>query len=423
VSGTSSDSSSLLATKFTGTINITGDGATETTQTVNLSSTGKVMNLTLQGITGLPLQDAIPGVAGTVTTNDMLRLLAFDSVTGLPLGRVQLSNDVATNDVSIGALLVDSGFTDVVIAIVDFTDQLNDFGGALNPDVDLPNTVLGLYRNSSLTSDDFRTLQQFEITGAIEPTQSGALDATDTASVTIDATDVPTNLTPLYGNTIPLADAAITPGTGVFTVNLFPGSHAFGATDVKSFPDFTQQDINITTETNVSIPVSVGGAITGRVQQENNDNISGISISIFPQNSLTDVTIDLDEDALVTVTTDADGVYSLELTFGTYDLWINGALSSNLVLSSSISTLTVDLRRYQVSGRIIDQNGGGLAGTANLIGSDTDVAGGIGVYTVDVYTGLNNICFIPPGDRPTLGNECSFSFVVNQTTIDALRAP
>ena len=375
-------SGQALATQMTDPITIAGGGATETPENIDLSTSGKALSLTLQDPSGDPL------------TDPNLYLSAFDAVTGLFLGKSNL-------DSGNGSFLLDTGFIDVVVLIQD-----NASSG----------TILGLYRNNNLITDDIRTLTQVDVSGAVEPPSGSPLDGTDTASVVIESTDVPDSLV-THLNQALLPSVTMQPGTGVYSTALFPGNYEFRASSVKGYPDVTNH--KVTTDNSPvqqNIAVAIGGVITGRVQDEANNNLTGVMISVQTGNSLSGETVEL----IGTAVTDNEGVYSLEVPFGSYVLVIGGAFSHGLVVSSTSPMEVHNITRFQITGRVIDESGAGLRASARVLNGDSDVAESIGIYKLQVYEGVNNFCFLPPTVRPTLGLSCSFAVEVSQSSVDAL---
>ena len=386
------DAAGNFATQMTDIITISGQGATESTQTVNLSTSGNAVALTLLDEVGAALPN--------------YHLTAVDATTGLQLGTA------TTDGAGVGSFNIHSGFNNVAIYIQNAATFIE-----------------GIYINASLTATDITTLQKRTVSGAVEPPAGSALDATDTASITFDIADLPAKMAEVTYVTRLSELTAMTPGTGIYTRTLFPGSYSVKATGVQGFPDVTPTAITVVGVNlpNTNVAVAVGSIITGRIQDQANNNQANVEVQIFPANSLTDNTVR----QITSVMSNAQGIYSAELPYGTYDLWVGGSVITNLTVSSTVPTLTRNITRFQVTGRVIDELNAGVQavysnpGISSVIGATTisgptTAASTLGIFTGRLYEGLATLCYTPPASRSTLGSQCFFSTDVNATAVDAL---
>ena len=362
-----------IATYISPVFTAAGAGATET-QNHTLKVSGNIVKLTLK--------DGANPVA-----NGLYQMRVFDRTTRIMLGSSMTTSGVAT--------VATGDFTDVVSVIT----SPGSFPTSLY-------AIHGYTASASHAAD----LVMSTIDGKVNPT-SGTLQVNDTNAVV--QAKINSGTGDYFDKTIAsmfaLNSAPVsTTGTGVYQIKLFEGNYILSAKNVDTFPDSQKLPITVSTVpmTGQNINVSVGGVITGRVQDVAKNDIAGVVITVKDATT---------NDTLGTATTAANGSYTISVPYGTYNLFANGAVTRNLVVSAANQTVTQNLTRYTVQGRLVDSAGGGLAGTLTW-GGGTLTADALGTYTINIMQGENWVWFTPPTNKPSIGFE-NAAVLVDANTI------
>ncbi len=393
--------SGALVTQISTNVSVVGAGIDVTPTDIALLDTGNLLDITLEDESGLP----IPGQANGNAGADDVRLIVFDVASGLEIGRLQLdANGQAV-------MTVATDITDVLVVMANFSAAANQ---SLNADTDIPQTILGFYRNENLSADDTQLLSQSLISGALQ--HDTPLDPADSANILLTVNNVPAVFTDKFNQ---LETIETAPGADTFTARLFAGNYTIDANSVKDFPAVTAQTIDVSGAASVDIPVATGGQLSGVISDENNVPLAGVQVSVHAAGSLSSPATA----AIAESTTLADGAYSFDLAAGDYDLWVNGAVTENITITQG-GSVTQNIQRFTVSGSVVDINNTLLDNMdVFIINNDsatTPTPVVAGTFSLQVFEGLNALCYRPVANQVNLGLECHFNVMVDQAAIDSL---
>jgi len=255
-------------------------------------------------------------------------------------------------------------------------------------------------------------LTKYNVGGAVKPS-TGTLSSSDadifvlaSASATGDA----------YEKILGTADTMAAPAivsSGSYTIKLFEGSYTLSAVNVDGFPDSAKRVVNVTTSlTGQDISVTKGGVITGRIRHEDETNLANLWVYVRDAQPINGTYSNL-----TSTQTTSMGVYSIAVPYGTYDLQAGGGITRGLVVSASTPTVTQNLTRFRVEGRVTDSRGRSVD-NANVSSSGSgDTADASGAYRLDLMQGENYIWFAPPDDRLSLGFTYEKQVQIDASTI------
>lgn len=366
-----SDPTRPVAPFVSGLFAAAGDGATETPPAVSLSGAGNVLVLSL-----------IHSTAPAPLLNQY-EVEVYDPVSTVYLGTARSD---AQGKVS---LLVGSA-TSVFATLWD----ANNFRS------------VGARTFTGLSPTFSSTWTRFDVTGTVRTASGASLPAVD-ANARVVA-DIKYTAGPFVNATF--SSISVAPGLplGTYSLQLFEGSYELAARDIDGFPAATPAALSVTANANQPLTVDVGGVVTGRIQDQSKKDLQGVAVR------LTDPTTGV---TVASGITDATGVYQLGARFGTYNLVAGGALTLGLSLSSSAPTMTKNITRFSLNGRITDPQSSGIAATI-FSSADPGVgttASNLGVYQVNLFEGLNWLWFAPP--TASLGYQYEGSVLINATTV------
>jgi hypothetical protein len=356
---------------FSPVITAAGAGATEQ-QTVALPAGGNVVSLAIK-------EGATPAAAGAY------RAAIYDRGS-----RLYIDEDTTDLD---GAVAVAVGtFTDVVALVYREGAGGSRFAAA---------------RTYTASPTMTATLTRYTVSGSVKPPAGGTLQTQTDALVV--ATPALGTGDAYFDQTLvePITASLSSDGLDTFSIDLFEGSYSVVAANVTGFPDATTVAVAVSADkAGVELPVAAGGVVTGRVQNEANADLQGITVT------LDDATTHA---RVARVKTAANGTYTMAVPYGTYDLRANGSLTRGLAVTAASATVTKNLTQLRLSGRLRDAVGSGLAGTVEWAGG-TKQADTLGTFQIDVVEGLNYFVFTPPADKPSIGFEFSPLVLVDATT-------
>lgn len=359
----------------TAVINAAGGGATEP-QTVSLASGGNVVSLHFVDSSGAAVPDAqIGGVS------------VYDA------GSLVLLNEGGSSS---GVATVSTGAVGPVVAAV---------AG--------PNGETLAVNSYTASPTHSATLTRYAVSGHVKPAGSAQLTSSGTNTYgSVDATlstglgsfwDAQAQGSPSVAN--------ITDATGSWQANLFGGSYTLKAVQLHSLPQSAAVAANVSADVSTEdIAVGAGGVIAGNLHDEAQTNLSGISVSV----------VDSSHATIGSATTDASGNYSIAVPFGTYEVFAGGALTQNVSVSSSATTRTLDLTRFQITGRMTDASQNPVAGTV-FFGGGNVTASSLGTYTLNTFEGINWFLFTPPSSAPSMGFSYETDALVNAQTVQSIR--
>jgi len=369
----------IIAPFETASFNAAGGGATDAQQTIALTSGGNVVTLKfMEGTAAVP--DAqIPTVS------------VFDTSSGI------LLNTVSPPFATAGQATLTTGAVTNVIAVVQGT-----------------NGEIMSAASYTASPTHLATLNRYTVSGRVKPPASAPL-ATPFGSV---AATLKPGLgavwdTRLSGSPV---TANISDALGSYTLKLFGGSwslQAVGLTNLANSAAVALNNLGANVATQ-DINVDPGGVITVNVQDQARTNIQNVQVSVVTQDS--------NHNILGTGNTDANGNYSITVPFGTYEVFADSALTQGVAVSSSATTKTLNLTRFQISGRLTDAALGPVPGTVTWGARPTSVtASALGTYTINVVQGLNWFLFQPPTTSPSLAFAYELNALVNADTIKSLQ--
>ena len=348
-----------------------GGGATET-QTVALKSAGNLVSLHLSD-----------GPA-PVPDNQIASVGVYDASSLFLLGSSRTTNGVAT---------VNTGdVTNVMVVVTAAGD-----GHAL---------VIKPYTASPTLSD---TLTRYDVTGHVKPPGSATITGGGPYGNVTAA--LQTGLGDFWDKSIASVpgSAAITDAQGTYDLKLFAGSYSLKASNVPSLPPSSPVSLSVSAAVPAQdINVAAGGTITGAIQDAAKTGIAGVNIAAYDSNHL----------SVTSATTDATGNYSLLVPYGTYELIASGAITSGVSVNAASGT-TVNLTRFQVTGRLTDSAQNAVAGRIYWGGGNA-TASTLGTYTINVMQGLNWFLFTPPATSPSLAFQYETQALVTGDTVKSL---
>jgi hypothetical protein len=357
-------------------INAAGGGATEP-QSVTLASGGNVISLHLVDSAGAAVPDAQIGSVSVYDANSLLFLNEGNS-----------TNGVAT---------LSTGAVGPVVAVVSGQN-----GETL---------AVNAYTASPTHS---ATLTRYTVAGHVKPTGSAQLTAsTGTNNFgTVDAT-LQTGLGAFWDARAQRSPSAatITDALGTWQASLFGGSYSLMAVQLHSLPRSAAVAANVSADASTQdIAVDPGGVISGNLHDEAQANIASVPVSV----------VDSGHNTIGSAVSDASGNYSIAVPFGTYEVFAGGALTGNIGVSSSSPTHTLDLTRFQITGRMTDASLNPIAGTVYFGGGNV-TATALGTYTLNAFQGLNWVLFTPPASSPAIGFAYETNVLVNAQTVQSIR--
>jgi hypothetical protein len=355
-------------------ITAAGGGATETVPTITMTTGGSLLNLTLfDGLTS--------AISNTVTP---YKVDVYDKASLLLLG--------SANTNSLGNAAVQTGDITDIVAIV--TNQTVTAAGV---------EAIKAFTASPGTAE---SLHKFAVNGSVVPPTGGALDATD-LTMSVTAKTNPALGIEFFDKTNAGFISAGVSALGVIqNLKVFEGNYTLTA-EINKFPDSDKVAITVNGAdlTGQTINVRSGGIITGVIQDQSKNDIAGAVVAVF------DATTD---DLINFTTTSAQGTYTVAVPFGTYNVFVNGAVTRNMAVNTD--TVTKNFTQFNIQGRLIDSLGGGLAGTVTASGG-TATAGGLGTYSIKLMEGENWVWITPPASSPSLGFSFEPAVQVDANTI------
>jgi len=360
---------------------VAGGGATET-QAIQLASGGNVVSLKFMEGAAVMLDSQI----GSVSVYDAGSLILLNQGTS--------TNGVAT---------VSTGAVANVIAIV---------SGPTGE------TMAAASYTASPTHS--ATLTRYTVSGHVKA--PAALVQTGGSYGSVTATVKP-NLGAFWDALIsgsPVT-ANITDAQGTYVLPLISGSWSLQAVGLTNLANSAALSLSVNNAnvTAQDISVNAGGVISGNIQDQAKNPILGVQLLVVTQDS-NHTTVGTPTPAI----TDAAGNYSIQVPFGTYEVFANGALTRDVAVSSSAATKTLNLTQFAINGRLTDSVLGPVVGSvtwAGINGGTNNVtAGALGTFTIpNVMQGLNWFLFQPPTGS-SLGFAYELNALVNADTIKSL---
>ena len=347
--------------------------AATATSSMDLSIPGIALIVTLQDVAGAPLQN--------------YDVLAYDKGVNLRFAR-------QSTDASGVATILLGASTDTAIILED--DQ---------------GEVVGIKDLGAVSADVSHTYQMHTVTGAVTPPTGLVLAVGDAANITVKLSSaLAATLDDNAGANISRNDIVMTPETGAFTVDLFDSAFSFGAEDVAGFPTVTATAVTLAGAdlANQNINVNLGGVIRGSVLTQATAPVIGIGIAVLSNHVLTDP----DPQWIAGGGTDVDGVFAIEVPYGTYDLYVEGAVTRDVTVSAAANDQVVNLTQYAVTGRVTNALGAGVSADVDVIDGDSTATDGLGVYTINVVEGVNQLCF-----TAAAGMSCEFNVLFDDATV------
>jgi hypothetical protein len=349
-----------------------GGGANET-QTVALASGGNVVSLHFTEA-GAQLPDSQIGSVDV-----------FDADSYLPLGSAGSSSGVAT---------VSTGAVTNVIAIVAAHD------GA---------TLAAAAYAASPTHT--ATLTRYTVGGHAKTTSGAALTQVNGGSYGTMAATLKTSLGSYWDGQSAPVNADISDALGTYQIKLFAGSWSLQAVGLQNLPSSAAVQANVSADVpSQDVALDPGGVIAGNIQDQAHNNIQGVQVSVVDANHL----------QVARATTDASGNYSVAVPLGSYELYADGALTRGVAVSPGATTKTLNLTRFQITGRLTDATQGAVAGKVYWGGGNV-TASALGTFTLDVVEGQNWFLFAAPSTSPSLGFAYETNVLVNADTVKTLQ--
>lgn len=359
----------------TAVINAAGGGATEP-QSVGLASGGNLVSLHFADSGGAAVPDA---QIGTISIYDAGSLVFLNS--GNPSG---------------GVATLSTGAIGPVVAVVEGPNG---------------ETLAATAYTASPTHT--ATLTRYTVAGHVKPTGSAQLTASGNNNYgSVDAA-LQTGLGAFWDARVQGAPsvAKITDAAGTWQAKLFGGSYSLKAVALHNLPPSAPVAASLSADAPTQdIAVDPGGVISGNLQDEAHNNLAGVSVSV----------VDSSHATIGSATSDATGNYSIAVPFGTYEVFAGGALTQNVAVSSSAATNTLNLTRFQITGRMTDAALGPVAGTIYFGGGNV-TATTLGTYTLNAFQGINWVLFTPPSTSPSLGFAYETNVLVNADTVKSIR--
>ncbi len=356
---------------------LTSVAAATPTSTMDLSIAGIAIVITLQDAAGAPLQN-----------HD---ILVYDKAVNIRLA-------TETTDASGVATVVLGAATNTALLMEDNNGE-----------------VIGIKDLGTVSAAANPTYQLHAVSGVVLPPTGSVLNATDTATITVRLnSSLAASLDELANANISRNDIAMSPGSGVFTVQLLDGAYTFGAEGVEGFPSVTDATVTLATAdiADQNIHVDLGGVIRGTLLNEASAPVTGLSVAVLSNNSL----LDTNTRWIAGDVTDANGTYAIEVPYGTYDILVEGAITRDITVKAAANDKVVDLTRYAVSGRVTDATGAGLVADVEVLNGDATTSDALGVYTLNVVQGINQLCF-----TTDFGMACEFNVLFDDKTVASFR--
>ena len=355
-------------------ISAAGNGATETVPTINLDNAGG-------NLLTLALYDESTPISSVTAS---YTVTVYDKASFMPIG------SAATNTLGVSSIL--TGTVTNVLAVV-------TKGGNIE--------ALKTFTASPSSNEK---LTKYPVTGNVVVPSGGSLDATD-ATMKVVATFKTSLGNDYYDKMLSVysAPSGTVNSVGAITgYKLFEGSYTVKASITK-YPDSDKVTLTINGSAPASqnINVKAGGVITGRIQDQSKNDITGVSVSVWDSTDSTNTVISH-------TTSTTQGTYTLTVPYGTYTLSVGGALTRNISVNQA--TVTQNITQFQIQGRLTDSAGSGLAGTVTWGGGSAS-ASSLGTFTLDMYEGENWVWFTPPSSQPSLGFAVEDAVQIDSTTI------
>jgi hypothetical protein len=237
------------------------------------------------------------------------------------------------------------------------------------------------------------TLNRYAVSGKVKTPNGAAIVPVSGYYGTVNAY-LQTNLGEPWATAIagvPSSPAPISDATGTYSMKLIAGSYNVRAEQVPSLP--TAANVGIAVAAAVpaqDVGVDAGGTITGTVQDTAQANVANVAVLVY----------DSTHTAIGQATTNASGNFSVAVPYGTYDVFVAGALSGSPNVNASASTANLTLTQFSITGRLVDAQANGVAARVRWGGNVGGVATSTttpGSYTIKVVQGLNWFQFTPTG--------------------------
>jgi hypothetical protein len=354
-----------------------GGGATETVPQITLPSSANVLNLTLfDGLT-TAISSTVTPYKVDVYDKASLLLLGTANTGTLPAGNVVIQTGDITNIVAIVTNMTNIATGGSVEAIKAFT--------------------------ASISSAE--NLHKFSVNGNVAPPAGGTLDSAD-LTMSVAAKTNPQFGIEFFDKTKAGIISAPVNSLGVIQMKVFEGPYTLSAS-INKFPDSDKLAITVSGAdlTGQTINVRSGGIITGRIQDQSKIDIANVLVQVVDATT---------NDLINFTTTSAQGTYTVGVPFGTYNVFVNGAVTRNIVVNTD--TVTKNFTQFNIQGRLTDSLGGGLAGAVLASGGNA-TAGGLGTFSIKLMEGENWVWFTPPASSPSLGFAFEPAVLIDANTI------
>jgi hypothetical protein len=365
-------------------ISAQGDGLTDTVPTINFGAlAGNMLKLTLK--------DGATPISSATTSHNVF---VFDKASQILIG-------AGANDTLGAANILTGDITDIVAVVTRVT-----------------NTVTGVetveaIKTYTASSTSLETLVKYPVSGNVAPPAGGTLDAAD-ATMQVAAKTTPGLGIEFFDKTIQGTIAGSVSSLGVIqNLKLFEGPYSLTAR-INKFPESDKLSLTIAGAAPASQTINVrsGGLITGRIQDDQT-HVDIANASLLAVDTTT-------KDEFGPVLTNAQGTYTLSVPLGTYDLFVNGAVTRNFAVNAA--TVTKNFTRFTVNGRLVDSLNTGLAGSVQWSGGQTGVAPNpavtnVGTFTLKIMEGDNWVVFIPPASQPSIAAVLEPAVLIDASTI------
>lgn len=358
----------------TAPFSVAGGGATEP-QTVTMISGGNVVTFQFKDSSGAATPD-----------NEIGRLFVYDADSLIPIGSAKSTTGAAT---------VATGAVASVVAVVTTPD-----GG----------TAAASAETASATHN--KTVTRYVVAGHAKPPGASQLALTNgnnsygTLQAQFDVGSLGAYWVDFLASPV---DANLTDALGAYSTKLFGGNWSLKATGLKGLPDskavtLTGLAADVATE---DVQIDAGAVLVGNIQDQARNNLANVPVSVF----------DSTHTFVSGANTDASGNYSIALAAGTYDVIAGGGLTKAVAVGGTSTTL--NLTRFQITGRLTDTSSGPLAGRI-VFGGGSVTATPLGTYTLNAMQGINWFLFTPPSTSPAVGFALETNVLVNADTVKSL---
>ena len=205
-------------------------------------------------------------------------------------------------------------------------------------------------------------------------------------------------------------NADISDALGTYQLKLFAGAWSLQATGLHGLPDSAPAAATVSADVPAQdVALDAGGVISGNIQDQAHNNVQGVTVDLYDANHL----------RVARATTDASGNYSVSVRAGSYDLFADQALTRGVSATTGGAT-TLNLTRFQITGRLTDSTQAAVAGRISW-GGGSATASALGTFTVNVVEGTNWFFFAAPASAPSLGFAYETDVVVDANSVKSLQ--